>query len=72
MIGEKFLEILETIVGPENVEIYLSRFGPIDDVFFDGVLNYEDLAFFVYTTSMNWHDFINSELWSGNPKNEIL
>ncbi|QPC86594.1 hypothetical protein GA830_07485 [Mesorhizobium sp. NBSH29] len=71
MDGEHFYGHLTAIVGAQNASLYASRFGGLDDIQHGSILNFEALAFYVYTTSMNWHDHINEQLWAGNPGTEI-
>lgn len=71
MDGSKFLEHLAKIVGEDNATLYSKRFGPLDETQHDEILNFEALAFYVYTTSLNWHDLINDQLWSGAPSPEV-
>lgn len=71
MSGEKFYQCLVSIVGESNAALYASKFSKLDDVSYDKILNYEALAFYVYTTKMGWHSIINQELWSGNPNKNV-
>lgn len=57
--GGEFYSSLVGIVGARNAEQYARLFRPLDDLFFGAILNYEGLAFYTYTTSLNWHEKIN-------------
>jgi hypothetical protein len=72
MNGREFFRCIEKIVGGDNALLYASKFGPLDDFQFGSLLNYEALAFYVYTTSLAWHAVINRELWEGSAREEIL
>lgn len=55
-----------------NATRYASKFGDLDALgYTNNILGYEALAFYVYTTSISWHNLINKELWSGEPRPEI-
>jgi hypothetical protein len=72
MNGAEFFRCVERIVGADNAALYASKFGPLDDFQFNNLLNYEALAFYVYTTSLAWHAVINRELWEGHAREEVL
>jgi hypothetical protein len=72
MDGKDFFRCIEKIVGTDNASLYASKFGTLDDIQHGDLLNYEALAFYVYTTSLAWHAVINRELWQGNARSEIL
>jgi hypothetical protein len=71
MDGEKFFGHLIKIVGEDNATLYSKRFGPLNEKQHGEIVNFEALAFYVYTTSLNWHDLINEQLWSGAPSPEV-
>ena len=49
------------------------RFGPLDHAFsIENVLNYEALAFYAYSTELNYYEIINRELWSENATQDVL
>lgn len=72
MDGAEFFRCVAKIVGAENASLYASRFGPLDERQYGELLNYEALAFYVYTTSLAWHAVINRALWEGDARKEIL
>lgn len=72
MNGQTFLATLSRIVGVENAKTYALRFGSLDGEFHEGVLNYEALAVYAYSTELAWHAVVNRELWSGSPSREVL
>ena len=74
MNGRDFFQCVTTIVGPGNAERYATKFGDLDGLLSEdnGILNYEGLAFYVYTTSLSWHYKINAELWGENPSYCVL
>lgn len=63
--------IVSEIVGLETAQRYALKFQPLDAVFQGAIVNYEALAFYVYSTAMQWHSNINSELWSQQPSVSI-
>lgn len=67
----EFWRCLCSIVGEKNAIVYSKRFLPLDGLFYNDLLNYEALAFFAYSTGLNWHERINAELWSGVPSLEV-
>lgn len=69
--GEKFYRSLVNIVGKDNAQLYLRKFRPLDSRQHDNLLKYEALAFYVYTTGLNWHQIINEQLWSGRPSTDV-
>jgi hypothetical protein len=71
MDGEKFFDHLSAIVGANNARLYSKRFGPLNDKQYGEILNFEALAFYVYTTSLNWHNLINDQLWSDAPTLDV-
>jgi hypothetical protein len=72
MNGSDFFRCVEKIVGSDNASLYASKFGRLDDLQYGNLLNYEALAFYIYTTSLAWHAVINRELWEGDTREEIL
>jgi hypothetical protein len=74
MDGAEFLDILSRIVGAEDAQRHARRFGPLDHEMhgYSELLNYEGLAFYAYSTGMNWYDLINSDLWSRRPSKDVL
>lgn len=68
MNGKAFKACIAEIVGADNADLYAGNFGDLDDKLIDNIYNYEGLAFYVYTTSMNWHYVINRELWSDSQR----
>ena len=62
-----FLAAATAIVGEDNIKLYLKKFSDLDHVYFEDIKNYEALAFYIYSTSMGWHIYINEQLWSDNP-----
>lgn len=72
MDGATFFASLCNIVGAETARRYAMRFGHLDHVFYDKLLNYEGLAFFAYSTELNHYEIINRALWSGSPSSDIL
>jgi hypothetical protein len=72
MNGKDFFRCIEKIVGRDNASLYASKFGSLDDFQYGDLRNYEALAFYIYTTSLAWHAVINSELWEGGTRDEIL
>lgn len=67
----EFWRCLCKIVDEQNAIFYSKRFLPLDAVFYNNLLNYEALAFFAYSTGLNWHERINAELWSGVTSPEV-
>ncbi len=65
MDGVEFLAALAEIVGADNAAKYAAKFGDLDDIFMNEITNKEALAFFAYTTGLEWYQVINSQLWSG-------
>jgi hypothetical protein len=72
MNGEEFFRCVEKIVGTENARQYANRIGDLDGVYMGTILGFEALAFYVYSTGVSWHDYINGSLWSGDAPPEIL
>jgi len=60
------------IVGDYSAALFARKFQPLDQEFTSGVFGYEALAMFVYTTPMNWHEEINTQLWSGFPEDHFV
>jgi hypothetical protein len=71
MTSGEFFAALAMITGQANADLYARKFRPFDAHFHNDVLNYEALAFFVYTTALEWYETINSELWSDNPHEAV-
>jgi len=67
VIANSFHAALVEIVGAENAYSYSRRFVPLSGAFTDVLYNFEGLAFFVYTTALNWHEYLNAELWKDVP-----
>lgn len=72
MNGEAFLQCVGKIVGIETAERYAKRIGDLDKFYTDRILGYEALGFYIYSTGLNWHDYINGSLWSGSAPPEVL
>ena len=62
-----FLAAATAIVGVDNIKLYLRKFSDLDRDYFENIKNYEALAFYIYSTSMGWHIYINKQLWSADP-----
>jgi len=72
MDGDTFINCLEQIVGKDSANRYAQQFGNLDEPFTDTLLNYEGLAFYAYSTELNWHERINRELWSDSPGADVV
>ena len=71
--SEEFIVCLRAIVGEENASRYASRFAPLDgEANINGLINFELVAFYAYSTSMFWHQYINEQLWTGEPNANVL
>jgi hypothetical protein len=71
-MADEFSRALVALVGEELAERYSRKFEPLEREICLGVLGYEALAMFVYTTPMEWHERINRELWNDRPSNDVL
>ena len=71
MNGAEFLSVMSEIVGSETAHRYALKFRPLDAEFMNGLLNYEALAFYVYSTAVQWHADINEQLWSQQPSEAV-
>jgi len=63
----RFHSALVQIVGAENAYSYSRRFMPLSGAFTGALYNFEALAFYVYTTGLAWHEYLNAELWKDVP-----
>jgi hypothetical protein len=68
----EFLESLGRIIGSEEVERCSKRFGPLTEIFYQSITNAEALVFYIYATANGWHAFINRELWSRFPNQDVV
>jgi hypothetical protein len=71
-MATEFTNALVALVGRELAERFSKKFEPLHEEVCLGVLGYEALAMFVYTTPLEWHERINRELWNNRPSNEVL
>jgi len=72
LAAARFYAALVEIVGSENARAYARRFMPLGEAFTGSLHNFEGLTFFVYTTGLNWHEYLNAELWKEAPDPNCL
>ena len=71
-MSKAFFEALTEIVGQDNAARYAKKFGDFDAIFHDDITNAEALAFYAYTTGMEWYQIINAQLWSETPATSVI
>ena len=71
-VAARFYAALVEIVGTENARSYSGRFMPLGGPLTGTLYNFEGLAFYVYTTGLNWHEYLNAELWKESPNPNCL
>jgi len=73
--GTRFYEVLKRLIGGAEAARCLGRIcdlNKLDEGFYDQITNTGALAFYVYSTANGWHGYINTELWSGNPHQDVV
>jgi hypothetical protein len=75
MRGRDFFEILQRLIGASEAARCLGKVCPLDSLdekLLNEITNSEALAAYVYATANGWHTYINKQLWSNDPDQDVV
>jgi hypothetical protein len=72
--GEEFVRVLERLIGVVEAARCVEKICSPSELsysFLGQITNAEAVAAYVYATANGWHSYINEQLWSGNPTDDV-